>query len=184
MTSIDFSSSVPGPLLRPGGSQAQRAGVYYERAVTEWFAARFGFVAPQPTLLPSKKRPDLLVFEPGCSECVVVEIKRQYVESSQHQVQEYARLVREALPFCRVRTLVVCGQLLRLEPALRIVTVEEMFALPADVPSVLILSKRELRLGADGSADCRRGTASTPVRKPGSIGNVVSVLHGLRGVVA
>lgn len=182
MIRVDFSSCVAPP--KPvRGSQAQRAGVYYERAVTGWFAARF-LIAPQPTLLPMRKRPDLLVFEPGCAECVVVEIKRQYVETAQEQVREYARLVSQALPFLRVRTLVVCGQLLRLEPNLRVVSPDEVFSLQSGASSVLVLSKRELRLGATDGSDYLRGTASTPVRKLGSPGNVVSVLHGLRGVVA
>lgn len=182
MTRIDFSSCIV-PRSPARGSQAQRAGVYYERAVTDYFARPF-LVAPQPTLLPSKKRPDLLVFDPGFFDCVVVEIKRQYVESSQSQVAEYAQLVGEALPFLRIRTLVVCGELLRLEPNLRVVGLSELFALRANELSVLVLSKRELRLGLNGSDLCHRQPSAGSVRKLGGPRDPVSVLHGLRGVVA
>lgn len=191
MIRIDFSSCV-APRSPAKGSPAQRAGVYYERAVTDFFARQF-LVAPQPTLLPSKKRPDLLVFDPGCFDCVIVEIKRQYIESSQSQVAEYARLVGEALPFLRIRTLVVCGELLRLEPNLRVVGITELFSLQENDLSVLVLSKRELkrasfagelRLGLNGSGVLHRQPSADSVRKSGSPRYVVDVLRGLHGVVA
>lgn len=186
MRGVDFSSCVTRSVGKPRGSAAQRAGVYYERAVTAWFAARF-LVAEQATLSTGCARPcfpDLLVFDRACTSCVVVEIKRQYVEAAQPQASRYAALLRRAYPWLRVTTLVVCGELTRLEARLRLVSPAEVFSLQEDALSVLVLSKRELRLGNLDGLDFCGGTSFGLVRELGGVRDRLGFHGGVPCVAA
>lgn len=172
---------------RVSGSAAQRAGLYYERRVTRWFEKQYQCVS-QPWLFPGL-RPDLLVFAPGGWWCVVVEIKHQLVPEAFSQVERYAKWLKLGLPFSKVRSLVVCEQALQVPSDVTYVASRDLFNLSVKRKNLLLLSRRELRLGAgfageeDGSELDREGS-NAPGGKPRGTGNVVRGGFRVCGVAA
>lgn len=168
------------------GTPSQRAGLYYERKVCEWFERRF-LCARQPAVRwpgrwPKVRYPDLLVFRGAkLQRCVVVEVKHQFVESSVWQVEEYAQAVREAYPFCAVYALIICEQVLE-SVDLPLVSVQVLdYLLLEHSLSLGVLTKRELRMDRLNGLDC---AAPGAIREPGSVGNCLRSRSELPGMAA
>lgn len=168
------------------GSASQKAGLYYERAVCEWFERRF-LCARQPAVSwpgvwRRRRFPDLLVFpSKRLHSCVVVEVKHQFIESSVWQVRDYADAIGRAWPFCSVRMLIVCAQVLS-PSGLEECILHDGVKWPVNGrPLVGVLSKRELRMDRLHGLDCDPPGA---VRESGSVGHGVRCRGELSGVAA
>lgn len=163
-------------LVQARGSFAQRAGIYYERQVTRFFDQKY-LCAVQPTIWVRgrRRRPDLLVFDEGCYQCVVIEVKYSFVWSAFEQLKKYEALLRCELPWVRVGTLVVCKNF---EPQEGVTLVDETQLFAQTGPGVMVLSERELRVGRHGSGVGRRAP-SFAVRQSGSVGDFVCNRVGL-----
>lgn len=166
------------------GSSAQRAGLYYERKVVKWFERRF-LCAAQPELRwpgGRTKRPDILVFDTKMMQCVVVEVKHQYVSGATKQVEEYRDAVSSALPWLKVSALIVCGQILWIDNGVYWIGEEDILRLPPNSCGIMPLSKIAMKRDFNGLEGSRR-LPKDPIWESGSFGNVVGIGSGVSGMV-
>lgn len=193
MVELDLLASLEKRKVR--GTPAQRAGLYYERAVIEWFyrwdPTLWYCAQPALRLGRFKYRPDLLVFDREVEAVLVVEVKLQLQPAAVGQVWNYTRLVRGALPWCDVRPLIVCGQVVYYEEGANFVDItKEGWKLSEVGPNVFVLGKRELRLmgvGRGASAGVGYGRDGNPegaLRELGGVRDAVCGGGELLGVAA
>ncbi len=170
----------------PRGSASQRAGLYYEQKVRDYFALRYLCAYQVCLRWPGRwhkaKYPDLLLFNEEMTRCVVVEVKHQFTELALPQVKQYEDVLRVAYPWLTFSSLVVCGQLVQNPGVHHAAFTPAVFSLPS--PSVMVLSKRELKAGKYDGLDGSGGAAQASFWESGSVRYPGGEFRGVSSVVA